>query len=166
MRRTSGERVRLARTMPEPQINTRGSTSTDSAIQVVERFLDAMRARDLERAVALLSEDVEYQNVPFPPHRGRLATERMLRRFMKFPGEFVIDVHHIAERDGVVLTERTDGVRGSWLKLDFWVCGTFQVRSGQIVLWRDHFDIVTFSAQLLAAPLRGLLQARTPEPAS
>jgi limonene-1,2-epoxide hydrolase len=29
--------------------------------------------------------------------------------------EFDITIHHIAERDGVVLTERTDSLRGPWL---------------------------------------------------
>ncbi|HKU43573.1 MAG TPA: limonene-1,2-epoxide hydrolase family protein [Polyangiales bacterium] len=152
--------------MPETQIDRSGSTSTESAIQIVERFLDAMRARDLERAFALLSDDIEYQNVPFPPDRGRTAAERTLRRFMQLPGDVRIDVHHIAERDGFVLTERTDGLRGSWYKFDFWVCGTFQVRGGKIVLWRDYFDIATFLTQLVAAPVRGLLRARTPQPAS
>jgi limonene-1,2-epoxide hydrolase len=152
--------------MQESQVNISSSTGSETPIQVVQRFLDAMRQRDIERGFALLSDDIEYQNVPFPPDRGRAATERTLRGFLKIPGELVIDVHNIAERDGFVLTERTDGIRGPWYRFDFWVCGTFQVRAGKIVLWRDHFDLATFFTQLLAAPVRHLLRARTPESAT
>ena len=152
--------------MQERQTKISGSTSNEAPIQVVERFLDAMRARDLERAFALLSDDIEYQNVPFPVDRGRATAERRLRTFMKIPGDVVIEVHHIAERDGFVLTERTDGLRGPWYKFDFWVCGTFQVRGGKIVLWRDYFDLATFFTKLLSAPVRHLLRARTLQPAT
>jgi len=38
---------------------------------------------------------------------------------------------------------------------EFWVCGTFEVRDGKIVLWRDYFDWGTF----LMAGVRGLGRA-------
>jgi len=44
-------------------------------------------------------------------------------------------------------------VRG--VAAEFWVCGTFEVRDGKIVLWRDYFDWGTF----LMAGVRGLGRA-------
>jgi limonene-1,2-epoxide hydrolase len=40
------------------------------------------------------------------------------------------------------------------------VCGTFEVRDGKIVLWRDRFDVGAFLFQLMTSPLRRFLRAR------
>jgi limonene-1,2-epoxide hydrolase len=90
--------------------------------------------------------------VPFPPDHGRAAAERRLRSLSGL-GTFGIQIHHIAERGGVVLTERTDSIRGPWLDVEFWVCGTFEVRDGKIALWRDHFDVGSVALKFLMAPL-------------
>jgi limonene-1,2-epoxide hydrolase len=52
-----------------------------------------------------------------------------------------------------VLTERTDVLKLGRLRVQLWVCGRFDVRDGQIVLWRDYFDYLT----LAVATIRGLL---------
>jgi len=111
--------------------------------------------------MAWLAQDVEYQNVPFPRDVGKAQVERTLRLLQRFAKSFDVTIHHIAERNGVVLTERTDYLRGPWLDLAFWVCGTFEVRDGKIVLWRDYFDLATFALQTLTSPVRRLMRART-----
>ncbi|MET0286644.1 MAG: limonene-1,2-epoxide hydrolase family protein [Polyangiales bacterium] len=128
-----------------------------SSIPLVESFLEALRALDVERALGMLSDDIVYQNVPLPPDRGKRAVERTLRRMMKVVTEFDVRMHNIAERDGVVLTERTDIGRGPLLDVEIWVCGTFEVANGKITLWRDRFDLASLLLQLATSPLRRLL---------
>ena len=41
--------------------------------------------------------------------------------------------HRIAQDGGTVLTERTDAIIIGPLRLQFWVCGAFEVRDG-----KDH----------------------------
>ena len=65
-------------------------------------------------------------------------------------------MHNVAEKDGVVLTERTDILSGPGIHLEFWVCGTFEVKNGKITLWRDYFDWATMAAQI-AKNLPGFL---------
>ncbi len=129
-------------------------------IAVVEDFLAAFQALDIERALALMADDVVYQNVPFPADRGKAAVTRTLERFGRFMTGFEVRMKHIAARDGVVLTERVDVLKGPLLYLDIWVCGTFQVRDGKIVLWRDYFDLASVMAKLVTSPLRVLLGKR------
>ncbi|MFO0614511.1 MAG: limonene-1,2-epoxide hydrolase family protein [Polyangiaceae bacterium] len=129
-------------------------------IRVVEDFIDAMKAFDFERTRALMTNDIVYQNVPLPADRGREAVERTLQGFTKFVTHFDVVMHHIAERDGVVLTERTDILRGPFVDMEFWVCGTFEVREGKIAVWRDRFDVATAVGQLLLGPLRRLFRPR------
>ena len=44
-----------------------------------------------------------------------------------------------------MFTERVDRFRAgdTWLELP--VCGVFEVRDGRITLWRDYFDLATFT---------------------
>jgi limonene-1,2-epoxide hydrolase len=129
-------------------------------IAVVEAFLSAMEAQDLDLALSYLADDIVYQNVPMPADRGKPAVVRTLELFGRFVTGFEVRMINIAERDGVVLTERVDVLTGPMLFLDIWVCGTFEVRDGKITVWRDYFDMGSATLKLLASPVRALLNRR------
>lgn len=134
------------------------STPTaEESIAIVRAFLSHLEASELDAACALMADDIVYENVPFPPARGKRATERTLRGFMKVVDRFEVTMHNIAARDGVVLTERTDVLSGPLVHLDIWVCGTFEIRDGKITVWRDRFDLVESTVKLFTGPLRKLL---------
>jgi len=127
-----------------------GSTPT----LVVERFLELLGAGDVDGAVELLSADVEYINVGLPAVRGRERVRRLFQASLGRPGAgFEVYVHVISADGSSVLTERTDVLKFRRLRVQFWVCGRFDVHDGQIVLWRDYFDYV----KILTATMRGLL---------
>jgi limonene-1,2-epoxide hydrolase len=67
---------------------------------------------------------------------------------------FEVKIHRIAADGNSVLTERTDALIVGPLRLQFWVCGIFEVHNGAITLWRDYFDKFDF---LVKAPLRALV---------
>jgi len=129
-----------------------------SPIAVVQDFLGALQQKDLERAASYLADEVVYQNVPLPADRGKPAVLRTLESFQRFVTGFEVRMRNIAERDGVVLTERVDVLSGPFVYLDIWVCGTFEVREGKITLWRDYFDLAECAGKLLVGPLRKLLR--------
>lgn len=135
------------------------ASAGDDAVQTVRAFLAALQRLDLEAALAMLDEHAVYQNVPLPPDKGVKNIERTLRLMLRFVSQFEVRMHHLAGGDGVVLTERTDILKGPWLDMAFWVCGTFEVRAGKITLWRDYFDPSKFVWQLLSSPVRTLLKA-------
>ena len=104
---------------------------------------------DLDGACELVSDDVEYDNVPMGkvvrPGRdqerarpdGRHARRgRLGRSTARSPA------------DSLVLNERTDrfGMNGKWMELP--VAGVFEVHDDRITLWRDYFDMTTFTNQL------------------
>lgn len=124
-------------------------------VSTVLAFLDALERSDADAAVALLDERVVYQNVPFPPARGRATVERQLQGFARYFSGFEVENHNVAANGPVVLTERTDVLVLGPVRAAFWVCGTFEVHDGRITVWRDRFDFVDFA---LAFP-RGLLKA-------
>lgn len=90
----------------------------------MEDFLDALESMDTERALGLLSDSLTYQNYPLPADRGKPAVTRTPMRFLKVVDQFRVENHNIAERNGVVLTERTDILIGPFVYLDIRVNGT------------------------------------------
>jgi limonene-1,2-epoxide hydrolase len=129
---------------------------SESPIAVVESFLRALEEKDIDRAAALLADEVVYQNVPLPADHGKKAVLRTLESFQRFIDHFEVRMKNIAEKDGIVLTERVDVLSGPFVYLDIWVCGTFEVRGGKIVLWRDYFDLAECTAKLVVGPVRKL----------
>ena len=133
--------------------NGKPATKT-SPIGVVRQFLDGLAAGDLDGAVALLAPGVEYINVSTPTIRGRERVRKVLGATMGLPGAgFEVYLHSISNDRGAVLTERTDVLTWGALRMQFWVCGRFDVRDGEIVLWKDYFDWANFTI----AMLRGLV---------
>jgi limonene-1,2-epoxide hydrolase len=143
--------------------DTPGSvTDTATEIEVVRSFLQALERLDIDAALEMTDPGIEYQNVPLPPAQGRAAFERQMSVFERRITGFEARVHAIAANGGTVLTERTDVIEVGRVRADFWVCGTFEVRAGRIVLWRDYFDYVDVTmafargaVRALAAALRG-----------
>jgi len=120
-------------------------------IETVRAFLRSLEDRNLDGALSHVSADVVYQNVPLPPARGVREFEKQMRFFEKLVDRFEARLHHIAADGPFVLTERTDVLERGGLRLEFWVCGTFEVREEHIVLWRDYFDWAAVSVAFLRA---------------
>jgi limonene-1,2-epoxide hydrolase len=127
-------------------------------IRVVEEFLTALEKLDAARAGELLAESVSYQNVPFPPARGKAAVMRQLEGMTRYLTSFEVVHHNIAANGPVVLTERTDIIGIGPVRTRLWVCGTFEVHDGRITLWRDRFDFVDATYGLLRGSARALVR--------
>jgi limonene-1,2-epoxide hydrolase len=124
---------------------------------VVERFLFAVQNEDFDAADALLADDAKWQNVGLPTITGRQRIVKLLRSGEGRAG-FEVKFHRIAAEGSSVLTERTDVLVFKALRLQFWVCGVFEVRDGKITLWRDYFDFF----DMFKATVRGLLGVVVP----
>lgn len=131
---------------------------TASNTAVVEKFLYALRDKDLDTAGSLLDEHLVYQNVGFPTIRGRRRTIKLFAGVSRSGSGFDVKFHRIAADGDVVLTERTDALIFGRVRLNFWVCGTFEVHEGRITLWRDYFDLF----DMVKGVARGLAGAVVP----
>jgi limonene-1,2-epoxide hydrolase len=136
------------------------SSTTRSEISVVRDFLGALEKLDIDTAADLLAPDVVYQNVPFPPARGKAAVEKQLRWLARYGSGFEVSYDNVAAEGPIVLTERTDVLVFGRLKAAFWVCGTFEVHDGRITLWRDRFDMVDVALSFVRGALKTLVGGR------
>jgi limonene-1,2-epoxide hydrolase len=124
---------------------------------IVERFLFALQNEDFDTLDTLLTDDAKWQNVGFPTISGRQRIVKLLRSGEGRAG-FEVKFHRIASEGTSVLTERTDVLVFKTLRLQFWVCGVFEVHDGRITLWRDYFDFF----DLFKATVRGLVGVVVP----
>jgi limonene-1,2-epoxide hydrolase len=125
--------------------------------RTVEVFLNALADEDFDTASATLADDLVYQNVGLPTIYGRDRAMKLFRR-MQGRARFEVKIHRIAADGTAVLTERTDALIFGPLRLQFWVCGVFEVHDGRISLWRDYFDFY----DMLKATVRGLAALALP----
>jgi limonene-1,2-epoxide hydrolase len=126
---------------------------------VVERFIDHLRTvTDNDAAVGLLAEEVVYENSWMPTVRGRERVRKVFQALLRIGTHVEMHVHAISADGPTVLTERTDVLQWGRLRVQFWICGRFDVHDGQIVVWREYYDPLT----ILAATLRGLIGTVVP----
>ena len=116
--------------------------------QVVAEFIRRVVAQDIDAACELVTDDVEYDNVPMGKVSGPAGIHEILDPMSDLDeAEWVI--HRQLAVGSLVMNERTDRFRlgDGWLDLP--VAGVWEVTDdGKISLWRDYFDLETMNRQL------------------
>ena len=118
------------------------------AEEIVNEFMARIVRMDLDAACELVSDDVEYDNVPMGKVVGPDGIKSVLGQMVGMLDEVDWVIHRQVAAGSLVLNERTDrfGINGNWMDLP--VAGVFEVHDGRITLWRDYFDMTTFTNQL------------------
>ena len=118
--------------------------------ETVTQFLQRVERLDLDGAAQLLAEDVLYDNVPMEPKfNGRDTVIGVLKGWLGAATEADWRVLRQTQAGQVVMNERLDRVLmdGKWVEIP--CAGIFEVGDdGLIHLWRDYFDLATFTNQL------------------
>ena len=147
--------------MTEQPTDQRTISSQIDNAHTVEVFLAALQDQDIDAAGAVLDEHLVYQNVGFPTIRGRARAMKLFRG-MEGRARFEVKTHRIAVNGSTVLTERTDALVFGQVRLQFWVCGVFEVKDGRITLWRDYFDMFDFTKALARGVIGAVVPALRP----
>ena len=115
---------------------------------VVTALVRACEARDLDAVCALVTDDIEYDNVPIGEVHGPEGVRRVLSGCVtQAASEVEWVVHRQVELGSTVMNERTDRflVDGVWVEIP--IAAVFEVRDGRVALWRDYFDLETYRRQ-------------------
>ena len=118
--------------------------------EIVNEFMARVVRMDLDAACELVSDDVEYDNVPIAKVVGPDGIKSVLGQMVGMVDEVDWVIHRQVAAGSLVLNERTDrfGKDGKWIELP--VAGVFEVKDGRITLWRDYFDMKMYSDQIAA----------------
>lgn len=136
---------------------TASEVDTTANARTVEAFLYALQDMDYDALEAAMADNIEWTNVGYLTLRGRRRIMSIFRRGNGRVG-FEVKFHRVAADGNAVLTERTDALVIGPLRMQFWVCGVFEVHGGRITLWRDYFDLY----DVLKGTLRGLVGVVAP----
>lgn len=115
-----------------------------TAEETVTTFIRALERKDLDAALALVTDDVEYDNVPMGKRFGPAGIREALEPFLAPCSAIDWVIHHQVAAGDVVMNERLDRfeIGGRWIELP--VAGLFVLQDGKIALWRDYFDLGMF----------------------
>jgi limonene-1,2-epoxide hydrolase len=102
-----------------------------------------MEKLNYDDAMKLVSDDVEYTNMPTGTVIGPAGIRGVLEPFFAptISNEWITT--NIAANDNVVFIERLDRhqLPGGWAELP--VVGIFEIHEGKIAKWREYFDFTT-----------------------
>ena len=109
--------------------------------EIVREFCDRIAEGDAEKAASFFSDDALYHNIPLDPMNGREAIQATITMFLGMADKVWFEMVHLLAEGDVVMTERVDHFVMADRDIGLPVMGTFEVRGGRIVAWRDYFDM-------------------------
>jgi limonene-1,2-epoxide hydrolase len=116
--------------------------------EVVTALVAACERRDLDAVCALVTDDIEYDNVPIGKVFGPDGVRKVLSGGVMAEADEV-EWRVLAQTSGgdTVMNERVDRFRlnDRWIEIP--IAAVFKVRDGRICLWRDYFDLDTYRKQ-------------------
>lgn len=121
-----------------------------SPAEIVTTFITALERGDLDAAMALLADDVEYDNVPLGKMHGPQAVRDLLGPMLGACSTVEWIVHRQAAEGPLVFNERLDRFELPFGWLEVPVTGVWEVHNERITLWRDYFDEGMYKRQLPA----------------
>jgi limonene-1,2-epoxide hydrolase len=118
------------------------------AEQLVNDFIAAIEGGDIAAAMTFLSEDCEYDNVPMSKAVGHEAIRTTLEAFVSPDTKTQFEVIRQAATGNIVMNERMDRLEVFGKQVAIAVAGVFEVEGDKITLWRDYFDLASFTNQM------------------
>lgn len=117
-------------------------------VRIVRDFVDAWSRLDAAELAGYFADDGVYHNMPARPVAGRAAVQAFIAGFIRDWSATTWDLLNIVEHGDVVIAERLDRTRVGDRTIDLPCCGVFEMADGKIKVWRDYFDLATYTRAL------------------
>ena len=122
--------------------------SAHDNVAIVTAFIDAWSRLDADELASYFAEDGCYHNIPVGPVTGRDNVRNMIAGFTANWTATEWDLVHIVGAGDVVIAERLDRTEVGSKRVDLPCTGVFEMHEGKIKVWRDYFDLATFTNAL------------------
>ncbi len=116
--------------------------------EIVNTFIAAIEAKDVDTALSLTSETISYENMPSSPITGREGVAKTLNSFLAPATNVDWQIVRQWSVGRTVINERLDRfqIGDGWLELP--IAGIFEIDDDdRISLWRDYFDMGSYVRQ-------------------
>ena len=118
--------------------------------KVVNDMFAAWTRLDVDGIMSYFAEDAVWDNIPMPTAKGKQAIRQMIEGFMKDMSGFGLKILKSLHEGNTVFDARVDTISmKSGKRAEVPVAGMFELDgAGKIKLWRDYFDLGTFTKQI------------------
>jgi limonene-1,2-epoxide hydrolase len=113
--------------------------------QIIREFIGAWSRLDADELVTYFAEDGTYHNMPIAPVSGHANLREFIGNFLNSWERTDWEVLNIVSRGDLVIAERVDRTVVAGRKVDLPCVGVFEMEGGKIRVWRDCFDMATFT---------------------
>jgi limonene-1,2-epoxide hydrolase len=120
----------------------------DGNEKIVRDFIAAWSRLNVDELVSCFAEDGVYHNMPTRPVKGHEALRAFIAQFLKTWTRTDWDILNIVSKGDVVIAERLDRTVAMGKNVDLPCCGVFEMENGKIKVWRDYFDMATYTRAL------------------
>ncbi|MGB5757265.1 MAG: limonene-1,2-epoxide hydrolase family protein [Acidimicrobiales bacterium] len=117
-------------------------------VAIITDFVAAWSRLDPDELAGYFSDDGCYHNMPVGPVAGRDNVRNMIAAFTADWTETQWDLLNIVGSGDVVIAERLDRTRVGDKSVDLPCTGVFEMEGGKIKMWRDYFDMATFTTAM------------------
>jgi limonene-1,2-epoxide hydrolase len=126
------------------------STMPDNA-QIIREFIAAWSRLDPEELASYFTEDGTYHNIPASAVSGRDNIVQFIAGFTEYWQSTDWEIISLFAEGDLVLAERIDHTVVNGKPVDLPAAGVFEMEGGKIKVWRDYFDLATYTEALTAA---------------
>lgn len=137
---------------PVATTNAEVGNTASANIQLVEDFVAAINAKDVDKAMSYWGPGPVYHNMPGSPVKGTEAVRGVIESFLTSAEMVDWEILHIAESGDTVLAERMDRFVIGGKDVVLPCNGVFKIVDGRISVWRDYFDMATWQRQMGGQP--------------
>ncbi len=116
--------------------------------EIIRNFILAWSRLDAEELAKYFSKDGVYHNMPASPVSGHDNLKSFISAFLKNWTSTEWDILNLVSKGNIVITERLDRTMVGEKAVNLPCCGVFEMENGKIKVWRDYFDMATFSNAL------------------
>ena len=113
--------------------------------KIIREFIAAWSSLDIDRLVACFSENGIYHNMPLEPVVGRENIREFIQAFLRTWTHTDWEIRNIVSEGNIVIAERLDKTKTTSGDVDLPCVGVFEMEAGKIKIWRDYFDMSTYT---------------------
>ena len=117
-------------------------------VSLIIDFIKAWSRLDVDELVDFFAPDGVYHNMPIGPVAGHGELKAFIGNFVAAWTTTEWDILNIVSAGDVVIAERLDRTRVGETPVDLPCCGVFEMEQGKIKVWRDYFDMATYTRAL------------------
>ncbi|MFK7977136.1 MAG: limonene-1,2-epoxide hydrolase family protein [Halioglobus sp.] len=117
-------------------------------IETIQSFVSAWSRLDSGELSEYFTEDGTYHNMPAQPISGKENVRAFIEAFSASWTETHWEILNIVEEAGTVFCERIDRTKSTQGNVDLPCFGVFEMENGKIKVWRDYFDLATYTGAM------------------